>query len=238
MRLPRQRRPHRWLRDRPFVKIQRRLERRLLRRVWPILRAARRTLPSAVPIAAALSLRSELRARPAILRWSGPLRSCRVCIRWLRFETRCRGRTRFKGRFRHGWRHGCRRHFRFRLGMRRHACARWRRRRRRRLRHILHEIAQRWRRSRLHAFSRPRQNIIGDRRLSGGSALWRRCRRQRLLERANRAVECQAMRLQNIRCETAPIADDRSENDGPVDIAPSAATRRRGSGFENTPHVR
>lgn len=237
MRLPRQRRTHRWLSDGSLGKLQRRLERRWRRRVCPILRAAAgHTLPGVVSIAAALSLRSELRVRPALLRRSGPLRNCRVCIRRLRLETRCRGRTRFKCRFRSGWRHGCR--VRFRLGMRLPACARWCRRRRRRLRHILHEIAQRWRRSRLHAFPRPRQNIIGDRRLSGGGALWRRCRRQRLLERANRAVERQSMRLQNIRGETAPIADDRSENDGPVDVAPSTATRSRGSRFKDAPHVR
>ncbi len=237
MRLPRQRRPHRWLSDGSLWKVQRRLERRRWRRVCPILRAyAGRTLRSVISIPAALSLRSELRVRPALLRRSGPLRNCRVCIRRLRLETRCRGRTRFKCRFRSGWRHGCRGRFRLRMCL--NACARWRRRRRRRLRHILHEIAQRWRRSRLHAFPRPRQNIIGDRRLSGGRALWRRCRRQRLLERANRAVERQSMRLQNIRGETAPIADDRSENDGPVDIAPSTATRRRGSSFKDTPHVR
>lgn len=237
MRLPRQRRPHRWLSDGSLWKVQRRFERRWWRRVCPILRAAAGdTMPSVVSIAAALSLRSELRVRPALLRRSGPLRNWRVCIRRLRLETRCRGRTRFKCRFRSGWRHGCR--VRFRLGMHLPAYARWRRRRRRRLRHILHEIAQRWRRSRLHAFPRPRQNVIGDRRLSGGRALWRRCRRQRLLERANRAVERQSMRLQNIRGETAPIADDRSENDGPVDIAPATATRSRGSRLKDAPHVR
>ncbi len=237
MRLPRQRRPYRWLSDGSLWKVQRRFERRWWRRVCSILRAyAGRTLRSVISIPAALSLRSELRARPALLRRSGPLRNCRVCIRRLRFETRCRRRTRFKCRFQRGWRHGCRGRFRLRMCL--NACARWRRRRRRRLRHILHEIAQRWRRSRLHAFPRPRQNIIGDRRLSGGRTLWRRCRRQRLLERANRAVERQSMRLQNIRGETAPIADDRSENDGAVDIAPSTATRRRSSRFKDTPHVR
>jgi len=46
------------------------------------------------------------------------------------------------------------------------------------------------------------------------------------------------MCLQNISCETAPVADDRGKHDGAVDVPASAATRRRSGGFQNSPHVR
>lgn len=45
------------------------------------------------------------------------------------------------------------------------------------------------------------------------------------------------MRLQYVRGQAAPVADNGRENDGAVNISPSAAARRSSSGFENTAHV-
>lgn len=46
------------------------------------------------------------------------------------------------------------------------------------------------------------------------------------------------MRLQDVRGQTAPIADDRGKHDGAVNVPASAAPRRRSGRFEDAPHVR
>jgi hypothetical protein len=43
--------------------------------------------------------------------------------------------------------------------------------------------------------------------------------------------------LQDVRSRAPPIPDNCCENDGAVDIAPSAAARGRGGGFEDPPYV-
>jgi hypothetical protein len=45
------------------------------------------------------------------------------------------------------------------------------------------------------------------------------------------------MRLQYVCSHAASIADNRRENDGAVDISPSAAARSSSSGFKNSAHV-
>jgi len=62
-------------------------------------------------------------------------------------------------------------------------------------------------------------------------------RHQRRLQRPNRTVKRQTMRLQRLRRHAPPVPDDRGKDDGAVDIAPAASARRRGSSFQNAPHV-
>jgi hypothetical protein len=88
----------------------------------------------------------------------------------------------------------------------------------------------------LHAFPGARQNIVGDRRLSGGSPGRRRSKRG--LQSANRAVERQPVCLQNVGGQTAPVAHNRGKNDSAIDVPASAAPRRRSGRFEDAPHVR
>jgi hypothetical protein len=86
----------------------------------------------------------------------------------------------------------------------------------------------------LHTFSRPRQNIVGDRRLCNGCPWWRRqCR----LQSPDGAVEGQAVRLEDVRRGAAPIPDDRGKNNRAVNIPSPAAASRRSSGLENAAHI-
>jgi hypothetical protein len=62
-------------------------------------------------------------------------------------------------------------------------------------------------------------------------------RHQRRLQRPNRTVERQAMRLQRLRRHAPPVADDRGKDNRPVDVAATASPRRRGGSFQNAPHV-
>jgi len=103
------------------------------------------------------------------------------------------------------------------------------------LRQILHEVAQRRRRTRLHTFPGARQNIVGNRWLSNRSS--RRRGRQGGLQGPDRAVERKSVNLQYVCGDAAPVADDRRKYDGAVDIPPSATSGGCRRGFEDTPHI-
>ena len=78
----------------------------------------------------------------------------------------------------------------------------------------------------MHALSGTRKHVLGRRRELG-----RRCARRRLLRRLeslDRLVESQPVILQDLRGNAACIADDRSQNDGAIDVAaPAAASGSR-----------
>jgi len=63
-------------------------------------------------------------------------------------------------------------------------------------------------------------------------------RHQRRLQRPNRTIERQAMRLQRLRRHAPPVPDDRGKDNRPVDVAATASPRRCGGSFQNAPHVR
>ena len=98
-------------------------------------------------------------------------------------------------------------------------------------RQITHNIAQRGRRSRLNTGARTGQNVVGWTRICGRIAL--RHRKSRL-QRPDRLVKCQSLRLQDLRCRAFSITYDGRQNNSAVDIAPPAATRCSGRGFKNT----
>lgn len=104
-------------------------------------------------------------------------------------------------------------------------------------RHILHDVAERWGRARLHALTGAGQDIVGDGRLR-----LRRChfagRCERRLKRANGVFEGQAMGFENFRGDASGISHDRGEHNGAVDIAPAAASGRSGRCFQNAPNLR
>ena len=106
---------------------------------------------------------------------------------------------------------------------------------RRMTRQITHNIAQRGRRARLNAGPRTSQHVFGWPEIRSGIALRRgKCR----LQRPDRLIECQSLRLQNLRCRTFSITDDGREYNRTIDVTPPAAARSSSRGFEDASHCR
>lgn len=103
-------------------------------------------------------------------------------------------------------------------------------------RHILHDIAQRRCRARLHALAGAGQDIVGDGRLRLGLR-WFPRRIKRGLKRANGIFKSQAVRFENFSGDASGVAHDSGEHDGAVDIAPAAAPRRGCCCFQNAPDL-
>jgi hypothetical protein len=82
----------------------------------------------------------------------------------------------------------------------------------------------------LNPFASPGQHIVGHRRRLRRS-LRPLLRHQRGLQGTNCPVERQTMRLQRLRRDATAIPDDRSQDNGAIDIAPPASASRRGSSF-------
>ena len=145
----------------------------------PALRMERRRSGSWCrrPFAARRGLRNTNRRRLAI--FFGGSHGRLLCVRLYR------GRS---GRL--GWR-GCRGGCGRRLFFPFHGLRHGNRLRWLRSRHILHDFAQRRRRSRLNALTGPSEHVVGDRRLSRGFAHGR----QRRLQRSDGVIECQSVRL-------------------------------------------
>jgi hypothetical protein len=83
----------------------------------------------------------------------------------------------------------------------------------------------------LHALTSPGQDVLGK------WWLRRAGRSQRGLERSNRALERQPVRLQHLSRDALAVADDGSEQDRTVDVAPPATASRGGGGLEDAPDV-
>ncbi|WP_290979757.1 hypothetical protein [Hyphomicrobium sp.] len=87
------------------------------------------------------------------------------------------------------------------------------------------------------ALARPRQNVVGQRRLR----LLRRCsfawRLEGLLQGADGVLECQPVGFQDLGRDASGVANDRGKHNCAVDIAPAAAPRRRCRRFKDATHL-
>lgn len=79
---------------------------------------------------------------------------------------------------------------------------------------------------------------LNGRRLRLDGRRWLIARSLRTLEGANGLLEGQTMRPQQVCSDGLAVADDGSQHDRAVDLAPLALCGRGGRCFENAPHVR
>jgi hypothetical protein len=82
----------------------------------------------------------------------------------------------------------------------------------------------------LHALARPGQNIL---RRSDRLRCLSRGLGEGRLQGADGTVERQPLLLKHLRRGTAPVANNRRQNNGTIDISPAPTARGRSSGFEN-----
>lgn len=90
----------------------------------------------------------------------------------------------------------------------------------------------------MHALAGARQNIVGDRRLSGRGRRGFTWRLKSGLQRTNGIFECEAVRFEDFGGYASRVANDCGEHNGAINIAAAAASRGGGCRFEDAPHLR